>query len=93
MEVVLSHQMVARKRDRHAPVVPCELPDGIQFLYVDDRGRQRTIALEDVGAMMPARMVLVAASTATVSSALRITPSAYRHMMPCAQDSCRSPAS
>src|SRR5216684_3416382 len=49
MEVVLPHQMVAPKRDRHAPVVPCELPDGIQFLYVDDRGRQRTIALEDAG--------------------------------------------
>jgi hypothetical protein len=43
------HQMVAPKRDRHAPVVSCELPDGIQFLYVDDRGRQRTIALEDAG--------------------------------------------
>jgi hypothetical protein len=39
--------MVAPKRDRHAPVVPCELPDGIQLLYVDDLGRQRTIALED----------------------------------------------
>jgi hypothetical protein len=34
-----------------------------------------------VGAMMPAAMVLVATSTAMVSSALRTTPSAYRHMM------------
>ena len=34
-----------------------------------------------VGAMMPARMLLVATSMAMVSSALRITPSAYRHMM------------
>ncbi len=34
-----------------------------------------------VGAMMPARMLLVATSMAMVSSALRMTPSAYRHMM------------
>jgi hypothetical protein len=34
-----------------------------------------------VGAMMPAAMVLVATSIVAVSSARRITPSAYRHMM------------
>ena len=46
--------------------------------------RARTAAASTafvVGAMMLAAMVLVATSTATVSSALRITPSAYRHMM------------
>jgi hypothetical protein len=34
-----------------------------------------------VGAMKPARMLLVPASTAIVSSVLRTAPSAYRHMM------------
>jgi hypothetical protein len=37
MELVLPHQMIAPKRDRHAPVVPCELPDRIQVLYLDYR--------------------------------------------------------
>jgi hypothetical protein len=27
--------------------VPCGLPDDVQFIYVDDRGRPRTLALED----------------------------------------------
>jgi hypothetical protein len=35
-------------RNAHVPVEPCELPDGIQLVYADDRGRQRTVALEDV---------------------------------------------
>jgi hypothetical protein len=35
------------ERDAHAPVEPCELPDDIQLVYVDDRDRRRTVALED----------------------------------------------
>ena len=34
-------------RDAHAPVAPCELPDGIQLGYADDRDRRYTVALED----------------------------------------------
>ncbi len=40
-------QLSVAERAHHAPVVPCELPDGIQFVYLDDRGRQCAIALED----------------------------------------------
>lgn len=35
------------ERDVHAPVEPCELPEDIQLVYVDDRDRRRTVALED----------------------------------------------
>jgi hypothetical protein len=48
IEVVIPFQL-AVEPPRHAPVVPRELPDGIQFVYVDDRGRQRAIALHDAG--------------------------------------------
>jgi hypothetical protein len=34
------------RRDVHAPVEPCELPDDIQLAYVDDRDRRRTVAIE-----------------------------------------------
>jgi hypothetical protein len=36
-------------KDRHIrpAVEPCELPDGIQLVYADDRDRQRTVAIED----------------------------------------------
>jgi hypothetical protein len=30
-----------------APVKPCELPDDVHLIYVDDRGSRRTLALED----------------------------------------------
>jgi hypothetical protein len=35
--------------DRHvqAPIEPCELPDGIELVYADNRDRRYTIALED----------------------------------------------
>jgi hypothetical protein len=41
-------------------VKSCELPDGIQLVYADDRDRQRTISLEeaallDFGRMKPFR--------------------------------------
>lgn len=36
-----------KERDVHAPVESCELPDDIQLVYVDDRDRRRTVALED----------------------------------------------
>ncbi len=42
-------QLAVPERARHAPVVPCELPDGIRLVYADDRGRQRTVDLEDAG--------------------------------------------
>lgn len=47
IEVVIPLQLPVAERASHPPVIPCELPDGIQFVYVDDRGRQRAIALED----------------------------------------------
>jgi hypothetical protein len=28
-------------------VEPCELPDDIQLVYVDDRDRRRTVAIDD----------------------------------------------
>jgi hypothetical protein len=39
------------QRDAHAPVEPCELPDDIQLVYVDDRDRRRAIALEDAAGL------------------------------------------
>ena len=44
IEVVTPLQLVAAEHARHAPVVPCELPDGIQLVYVDDRGHQHATA-------------------------------------------------
>ena len=44
-------QLDAAELSRHPPVIPCELPDGIQFVYLDDRGRRRTIALEQARAV------------------------------------------
>jgi hypothetical protein len=37
--------------DTHAPVEPCELPDDVQLIYVDDRDRRRTVALEDAAGL------------------------------------------
>jgi hypothetical protein len=34
------------RRDVHAPVEPCELPDDIQLAYVDDRDHRRTVPIE-----------------------------------------------
>lgn len=44
-------QLDAAELSRHPPVIPCELPDGLQFVYLDDRGRRRTTALEEAGAI------------------------------------------
>ena len=37
-------EVEAVERDRHPPVVPCDLPDGIQLVYTDDRCRRRAFA-------------------------------------------------
>ena len=37
----------AKERDIHAPVEACELPDGIQLVYADDRDRRHAVALEE----------------------------------------------
>lgn len=42
-----SLQLAVAERAHHAPVVPCELPDGIRLVYADDRGRQHTVDLHD----------------------------------------------
>jgi hypothetical protein len=52
-----------RDKDRNdrVPVEPCELPGDIQLVCVDDRGRQRTVALEDaalLGRMSIRRMTV-----------------------------------
>jgi len=39
------------QRETHGPVEPCELPNDIQLVYVDDRDRRRTIALEDAAGL------------------------------------------
>jgi hypothetical protein len=36
-----------KESDAYAPVEPCELPDDLQLVYIDDRDRRRTIALKD----------------------------------------------
>jgi hypothetical protein len=40
--------------DRHvqAPIEPCELPDGIELVYADNRDRRHTIALEDAAPLL-----------------------------------------
>jgi hypothetical protein len=48
---VIANQLDVAEHTRHPPVIPCELPDGIQFVYLDDRDRRRTIALEEAAAI------------------------------------------
>jgi hypothetical protein len=60
IETVITDPLRAAERNSHTPVTPCELPDGIQLVYVDDRGRRRAIALDegetiDFGRMRPFR--------------------------------------
>jgi hypothetical protein len=43
---VLPNSSYDEGRDTHAPVEPCELPDGIQLVYADDRDRRHAVALE-----------------------------------------------
>jgi hypothetical protein len=40
-----------KERDVHALVESCELPDDIQLVYVDDRDRRRTVALENAAGL------------------------------------------
>src|SRR5580698_7072661 len=35
----------------HTPVEPCDLPDDLQLVFVDDRDRRRTLALEDAAVL------------------------------------------
>ena len=44
-------QLAAAERAYHAPVVPYQLPDGIQLVYADDRGRQHTVDLHDASVL------------------------------------------
>jgi hypothetical protein len=58
--VVTSLQLAVAEPAHHAPVVPCELPDGIRLVYADDRGRQHTVDLHhatlvDFGIAKPLR--------------------------------------
>ena len=41
----------ATNRHLHLPVEPCELPDGIQLVYADDRGLRHAITLEGARAV------------------------------------------
>jgi len=48
---VVTDQLHVAEHDRHLPVVPCELPDGVQLVYADDRDRRQVVALEDAAAV------------------------------------------
>ncbi len=51
IERVITNQLPIVKSGSHTPVVPCELPNGIQLAYADDCDRRHTIALKDAGAI------------------------------------------
>jgi hypothetical protein len=59
---VVTDQLHVAEHDRHLPVVPCELPDGIQLVYVDDRDRRQVVALEDAAAVALRNAVRAAAN-------------------------------
>jgi hypothetical protein len=46
---VIENKFDTIERDHHPPVVPCDLPDGIQLVYTDDRGCRHTIPLDEAG--------------------------------------------
>lgn len=46
LSVPTDHPNISQ-RSLRLPVEPCELPDGIQLVYVDERDRQHVIALEE----------------------------------------------
>jgi len=48
---VITNQLVSADHDVHPPVVPAELPDGIQLAYADERDRRRVIDLQDADAV------------------------------------------
>ncbi len=51
IERVITNQLPTVKSGSHTPVVPCELPNGIQLAYADDCDRRHTIARKDAGAI------------------------------------------
>lgn len=51
IEAVGIDQLDAADYPSHPPVIPCGLPDGVQFMYVDDRGSRHAIALDEVDAI------------------------------------------
>lgn len=48
---MVTDQLHAAEHDRHLPVVPSDLPDGIHLVYADDRDRRQVVALEDAAAV------------------------------------------
>jgi hypothetical protein len=48
IECVIANHLEEAKYVGHRPVVPYELPDGIQLVYADDRGCRHTICLAGV---------------------------------------------
>ncbi len=44
---VISNRLPTAETVGHPPVMPCELPDGIQLVYADDRGCRHAIVLDD----------------------------------------------
>ena len=48
---MLANQPSGTERDCHLPIEPCDLPDGIQLVYADDRDRRHAVALEDAAAI------------------------------------------
>jgi hypothetical protein len=55
-------------RDAHAPVEPCELPVDMQLVYVDDRNRRRTVALEDAAGLDRSGAASIPSNLCTVSA-------------------------
>jgi hypothetical protein len=51
IERVITNQLPTVRSGSHTPVVPCELPNGIQLAYADDCDRLHTIDLKDAGAI------------------------------------------
>jgi hypothetical protein len=47
IEIVITNPLRAAEHNSHPPVTPCELPDGIQLVYTDDRGHRRVTALDE----------------------------------------------
>jgi hypothetical protein len=48
---VISNRLPVVESVGHPPVVLCELPDGIQLVYTDNRGRRHAIALDEARAV------------------------------------------
>jgi hypothetical protein len=48
---VITNQLHAAERAVHPPIVPCDLPDGIQLVYADDRDYRHAVTLEAASAI------------------------------------------